>query len=332
MKRADSSAIFIIGRQHSGNTMLASIFEKVPSLRSMRGESTFFEYESIFDRLQLPARIRAVAESLKVSDQPDLSDTLVDELCEHLGGLNSENGTTVCPSSAELYSMGMDWIARQTNAERWSQKATSYVFYVPNVLRVFPEAKLLFMLRNPLDLLASAERRAAAHNSWSTQMVRLALGWNKAVKLALEYRKKFANNFMIIKYEDLTAQPDIMLRAVFDFLEVTFDPAYLEVHHVNRSESPYNLTSDNRGINVSRVHYYRETLPARSIRALTSLISADLLEQTYPELNRGIRRRLPPLVALPLYLSGMAVTLNEQARLVLHATEYALRRTWQRLK
>jgi hypothetical protein len=203
---------------------------------------------------------------------------------------------------------------------------------VPNVLRVFPEAKLLYMMRNPLDLLASVKRRAAAHNRWSTQVVRLALGWNKGVKLALGYRRKFANNFMIVKYEDLTAQPDVLVRGVFDFLDLTFDPSYLEIHHVNRSDTPYNLTSDDHGITSSRVHYYRDILSERRIRALTSLISPQLLKQTYPELCIGTRGRLPPLAALPFYVTGMAVTLNEQARLAIYATEYALRRTWQRLK
>src|SRR5579885_1223108 len=327
MEYTGAAPIFIIGRQHSGNTMLASVFEKARGMRSMRGEGTFFEYQTALDRLAVPGRIAAVAQSIKDSDQPPLEHALLTGLCDHLKRVSAESLAE--PSAAQLYSHGMDWLVRQAGAERWSQKATSYIFYVPDVLRVFPRAKLIFLLRNPFDLMASAMRRAAAHDRAALELVRLALGWNKGVKLAGHYRVRYPGNFMQVRYEDLAARPESTLREIFNFAGLAFDPAYLDIHHVNRSETPYNLTSEQRGINGSRVYYYAQTLSPAQIGALTAVISMPGLRRSYPELGSLMRRSRPSWRSvIPLYANYIWPTINQQAGLLIRKPRYALARTW----
>jgi hypothetical protein len=52
------------------------------------------------------------------------------------------------------------------------------------------------------------------------------------------------------------------LQRICAFIDIPFDPSITQVAHVNRSETPYNASSETQGINASRVFYYRDVLSA----------------------------------------------------------------------
>ncbi len=138
---------------------------------------------------------------------------------------------------------------------------------------------------------------------------------------------------MQVRYEDLAARPESTLREIFNFAGLAFDPAYLDIHHVNRSETPYNLTSEQRGINGSRVYYYAQTLSPAQIGALTAVISMPGLRRSYPELGSLMRRSRPSWRSvIPLYANYIWPTTNQQAGLLIRKPRYALARTWRRLR
>ena len=72
MNVRDVSPIFIIGRQHSGNTMLSCIFERMPNVLSMKGEGCFFEYWTQLEKLRREERIRRLIAVIRNSEQPPL--------------------------------------------------------------------------------------------------------------------------------------------------------------------------------------------------------------------------------------------------------------------
>jgi hypothetical protein len=329
----ECSPIFIIGRQHSGNTMLAVVFDRVPNLLSFKGEGQFFEYEAQFDRLRFESRIAAILGTLRDSDQPPLEPEIVRDIEEQLRGSGSQKLDHGEASAAQLYALGMQRIAELKGAGRWSQKATSYIFYVPRILEVFPHAKLVFLMRNPYDLLASLSRRSASQALGLDpgSVVRQLLGWNRGVKLALSYAREYQRNLLVVRYEDLATKPMATLPLVFHFAGLEFDPSYLDIPHVNRSETPYNLDGETAGINGGRVHYFRQVLSRRDQRVVRGMISKDLLRQLYPELCAGGSEPWFSFDAASVRMRGAAAVIREQISLVRQDPKHAINRIWRRV-
>ncbi|WP_423824337.1 sulfotransferase [Salinibacter ruber] len=144
-----SRPTYIIGRQHCGNTMLATMLWHHPDLYAFTNEGNFFEHvESIRSRGR-QSQIQNIAHEILRSDGSGI------ELSEIISCLREQEGL----NAFDRYIAGKDIVAAKQGASRWVQKATSYVFQVESILQAFPDAKLLFLVRNPLDLAASVKRR-----------------------------------------------------------------------------------------------------------------------------------------------------------------------------
>jgi hypothetical protein len=132
------SPVFIIGRQHSGNTLLATILGRSPDVFSLRGEGTFFEHRAELRPLAPPERADRVAELIGsgASSPHEVSSRLKEVL-------SGSNGATSA-SALDLYRQGMEHLAAQHGKTRWAQKATSYIFYVDEILDAFRRPDFFF--------------------------------------------------------------------------------------------------------------------------------------------------------------------------------------------
>ena len=222
----------------------------------------------------------------------------------------------------------MEILSRRHGTNRWAQKATCYIFYVEEILQSFRNARLIYLARNPLDLAASLKRRGNAR-----YFLNMIWAWNRGIRLAEMYQRKYPDNFLIVRYEDIVRSSDITLRRIFDFAGLGFDPSYAQIPHVNRSETGYNLTSDSIGINASRVFYYRYVLTLAEEAAIRTGMSRELVKRYYPELLSDPPKLrwhdIPGVVAVSLV--GVNFLFGRQVALTLKNPQYALRRIRRRL-
>ena len=121
--KSESAPVFVIGRQHSGNTMLALILGGTPTAISLVGEGDFFEYWPQLDELKSEDRAKRVAELIRKSASPRLTLQVYRDLLSAL--LRKEDAPAIT-----LYLTGMNYLASRQGKSRWGQKATSYIFYV----------------------------------------------------------------------------------------------------------------------------------------------------------------------------------------------------------
>ena len=112
---------------------------------------------------------------------------------------------------------------------------------------MFPEAKFVFPVRNPLDVAASIKRRRSMSSAF------VGTRWARTIRLAERRQREWPDNSMILRYEDIVSRPGEVLRRLFSFLDLRWDERYIDIPHVNRSETPFNLEGDARGINQTRV-------------------------------------------------------------------------------
>lgn len=292
----EAGPIFIAGRQHSGNTVTAVLLAGVEGCYAQVDENTFFEHRALIDRMpDRAARVARIMKLLKIEDAAGR-----EAVGPHLRAYAEAHPDA---DAMAIYLEGMRFVTRLTGNTFWAQKATSYIFYGRQILRDLPDARLVYMLRNPYDIAASKKRRSVRKD----RLWQVMLGWNKGIRLASELLDEFPGRFRVVRYEDIVTEPERETRALLEFLGIPFRPSYLDVPHVNRSETGYSLTGTGKGLNRSRVFYYVDNLAPSEIAALDAIVDRAARDRFYPELpHAGQRRRLGARLAVPVLLVGGA--------------------------
>jgi len=280
--------IFISGRQHSGNTVMSVVFRNVPDCLSQSRENLFFEKRAIIDRIADPrARARAVAAETRL-------DRLDEQLQQRAGAYLEQYAVEHPDSTAlELFRQAMRWAIAAKGKTFWVQKATSYIFYAREILESIPDARIIYMLRNPYDICASDQRRIRRRGIRRESIFRTCVGWNKGVRLARAIQREFPDRFRFVKYEELVTKPEPVLRDLFAFLGLPFDLSYLEVPQVNTSETGYTDKGEIKGLNPSKVYKYRDALTPAQLALIDLLIWKEEVQREYPDVpHRGMKHSL----------------------------------------
>ncbi len=287
--------VIVCGRQHSGTTMLATMLRRLPGCFAQIYENALFEKIGLLERLAEPARrAAAVCDELHLDrSDADLRVAYEGPVREHLAAWSAEHPSA---SIVELYGEAMRRCCELDGATYFAQKATSYIFYAEEILGLLPDARLVFMLRNPYDIASSGKKRQAKRRADGRPtfdpILGPAIAWNKGVRIAERIAAEVPDRFLIVRYEDLARDPEPEARRLCAFLAVDFDAAMLEIPHINKAETGYstNIFDQPVGLNASRVFTYEQTLTAGELAALDLLLDRKLVARHYPDLPpRGVR-------------------------------------------
>ncbi len=104
-------------------------------------------------------------------------------------------------------------------------KTPRYYSIIPDLYRVFPEARFMILLRNPLAVLSSV--LAATKGNWYL-LYRSRLDVTQAPSLLLEGIKQLNRRAVVVQYEKLVADPQVEVRRICDGLGVAFTPELIE--------------------------------------------------------------------------------------------------------
>lgn len=123
--------------------------------------------------------------------------------------------------------------AAQKGKLRWGCKSTFMISEVPTILRHHPDAKLLWLMRDPRDVAVSSRRSVFS----ATHPVFVAELWREQQQLGLRWEKEGAPILRIF-YEALLENPEAQVRRITDFLEEDFEPGmlrYFETEEARKS-------------------------------------------------------------------------------------------------
>jgi hypothetical protein len=105
-------------------------------------------------------------------------------------------------------------------------KTPRYYFVIPEIARLFPDARFIFLFRNPLQVYASILStwgKGGFRVLWGN-LVDLKLG----PKLLSQGYEKLKESSLALRYEDLVANPDASLRRVCDYIGTSYEPTMLD--------------------------------------------------------------------------------------------------------
>ena len=129
--------------------------------------------------------------------------------------------------------------------KRILEKTPRHIFRLPELKETFPKAKLLFMYRHPIDVYSSYQRRLKA--SIDFNIPRSQIKWLKLspqnfcrkyssyMNIALQEQTVNPSQFMLIKYEDFTSKPQIILNNVLSFLGESYEENALPGNKVEKT-------------------------------------------------------------------------------------------------
>ncbi|MEQ1818619.1 MAG: sulfotransferase [Terricaulis sp.] len=104
------------------------------------------------------------------------------------------------------------------------------IIFLPLIRRVFPEAKILFALRDPRDVVLSCFQQRFGMNAAMVQFLELnsaAAYYDKVMSLGLVCRERLGLSVFEVRYEDVVADLENVARGVTAFLGLEFEASML---------------------------------------------------------------------------------------------------------
>jgi hypothetical protein len=150
-----------------------------------------------------------------------LSRLALADFCRELPNGRDDYLSAVRTMALRLYAVA----GNKPAARYFLDKTPPYSLIVDDIVRAFPEAKLLFLWRNPLAIVAS-EVAGLRRGRWRLHHVKVQLYEGLANLVAA--RQRLADRSCAVQYERLVTDPDSEWPRVFAYLGLSYDPGVLE--------------------------------------------------------------------------------------------------------
>ena len=283
--------IFVVGCPRSGTTMLSLMIHAHPRL-AMPPESRFllkvWRAREKFGDLSTPEQRLALGKACvrtgsKVRDLGlDPQETL-DAILAAPPTLGSAFGT--------VFKMFAD----KHGAARWGDKRPAYYAEVDVLLRLFPDAQIVHIVRDGRANVASLKKMPW----WPYDSIGSMAAWSQAEYCSQRNTGRLPDDtFHVIRYESLVGDPEPVLRELCRFLDEDFDPAMLEPSEVRDvvPEKKIWHTNLNNSVSTDRVESWRKGLEPWELGLMETVLRRKLKRWDYAISGDGARPS-PKLVA-----------------------------------
>lgn len=142
---------------------------------------------------------------------------------------------------------------------------------------LFPEAKIIHVMRHPLDAVLSAYFTPFLFgNEWSLHMADTAHMFIQTWQHAEAMRGLAGTQFLRVRYEDLVTNPEPVLKRVLTFLELPWAPECLAFHQsqrIARTASYAQVTRKLYQTSKERYRHYLEYIGTETLELLHPVIA-----------------------------------------------------------
>lgn len=149
------------------------------------------------------------------------------------------------------------------------EKTPAHIFFVPELLEWFPNARVIHTFRDPRAIYASRKKKGEKKERSAPKSALRKLGvgfqllsslhviinWTRVVRCHERYQKEYPDRYYLLKYEDLVSEPQTSLEQLSLFLQIELTEAMLEQSVINSSYLPDGAAGfDKTSINRWRKH------------------------------------------------------------------------------
>jgi hypothetical protein len=129
------------------------------------------------------------------------------------------------------------WYQEAEGKVRWGDKTPHYMEIVPQLARMYPNARFIHLVRDGRDVAKSIQAREWAGSLWLHDNTRL---WTQAIECHWRWaRSAVRDQILLVHYEDLVLEAETTLRQICRFIGEEFEPQMLSWERiVDKQVSP----------------------------------------------------------------------------------------------
>lgn len=232
-----ANLIFVISQPRSGSTLLQRVLAGHPEIQT--SAETWLMLHPVYGR-----RTKGIETEFGARWQA----SAVSEFLEHY-----TDGADVYDQATRAWAQVIygNALAR-SGRSLFLDKTPRYFFIIEELHRLFPEAHFVFLLRNPMAVLAS-ELSTYVKGDWPVLGV-FEPDLRAAPRLILDGMKRLGDAAITVRYEDFVARPEAVVADLCARLGITFQTDMLD----------YSATPAPKGNMNDPVGVHRHTRPSSS--------------------------------------------------------------------
>lgn len=271
---------FIVGNDRSGTTLLRLVLD--------RNAEVAIPTESMF--LVDFANRRTPVDGQAGLDDPRRATAFLHEVWNHpkvrLWGLPTtppELPTGLTHEQVYRFILEAPYRAFAINQgkSRWGDKTPAYLEHIDDLIRIWPQARFVLVVRDGRDVALSVRHLPfGANNVWAA-----AVDWSCGIRLGLDAHERHPANVEIVHYESFVTDPRREVERICAFLDLVFDPGMLQVSETR----PEKLESDKgewfaniwNGINSRSVERWRTQMSTNDQRLFLAVSGDELRASGY---------------------------------------------------
>ena len=216
----ESEPVFVVGMNGSGTTMLLDCLGRHPALYAFPRETRLIPYliarEGSYGSLDVDDNFRRLWDDVR-------NLAVFRQVNSNLPVPLPSNWRERPRTLAAILDAVFSHFAVAQGKPRWCEKTPQHVQHLLSLAREFPTARFVHVIRDGRDCAASFHRR------WRRQPELTVFRWKKVVELGRDQGRRLGpGRYLEVRYEDLTAEPEVSLRRLCVFLGLPFDAAILD--------------------------------------------------------------------------------------------------------
>ncbi|MEZ5197421.1 MAG: sulfotransferase [Bacteroidales bacterium] len=273
---------FIVSRPRSGTTLIQTLFEAHPNVCIPPEAPVIAECYDRFGRVQrwTEQEVNLFIDFLYHISKFEFWNIDKEKLAHFI---HSYTGDYSLEILIKLVYMDYKSVFEKKELLIFGDKNPRYSRYPNKILRIFPDARFIHLVRDYRDHILSMQR-VKLLNSY---LPLIAIRWRKSQKKMLKYIKKYPENFISIRYEDFVGDPTGYFEKICAFLNIEFSPDIFDYHKQEekfKTENKYQSDEVFHGnifkpITSDQVGKWQKNMDENSIR------EADFFVGKYAELS-----------------------------------------------
>jgi len=295
-KFTDCSPIFVVGSPRSGTTLLQLLLDAHPNI-AILGELHYFDQilqlKRVVPLIDSRPNIEHLLALLMNTDNipyiPSI-EPILDTVKQKL--INAKK-----PTYEKLYRLLMEEYARTQTKKRFGEKTPANVRYLDRLVDIFPNARIIRILRDPRAVVASMVRMPWTAND----VVINALKWKCDILYSAQFKRKICMSYMEIKYEALVSNVEQQLRSICEFIGEEYSDDMLEFYKHSKAHIKNEPWKDGvyKPMNSSATDRWRNELSQAQIYVIEKIAGPLMQKLGYEESKSSLRTKLElPLISL----------------------------------
>ncbi|MFJ3771474.1 sulfotransferase family protein [Streptomyces sp. NPDC090075] len=270
--------VFVVGCPRSGTTLLQLMLHAHPRI-ALPPETRFvlpaYERRLSFGDLREPLNRAGLAQWITGRRETRFHELGLD--AEVVAGRIADGP----PTLGSALGIALEAYAESHGKARWGDKRPAYALHVEEILRLFPDAQFVHLVRDGRDCAASLLGMPWWHRGFHEAVAT----WAQVMDVTRRYAGRLGPGaWHEVRFEDLVADPETQLRLICAYLGEEYDPAMTRPHRLARTAVPARKTWHRRtrgALDTSRAGSWQQRLTPDQIRLADAVLGDRLARYGY---------------------------------------------------